>query len=95
MAEKQEKARDLVEPVQEPKTEEPKAPKAPSAPTLKLVLAKDEDASEVAVAVPGLSPDDDYTDEHGRVVVSSTPVTVPAAVGDLIVTGAPYVEVAR
>lgn len=43
-----------------------------------------EHPSEVAVAVPGTSPGDDFANEDGRVVLTESPVEVPANVAALL-----------
>lgn len=58
---------------------------ATEAPKVEVILDPEYlsgDSEEVAVAVAGLNPLDDFVDEHGRVVVSATPVAVPADIAD-------------
>lgn len=55
----------------------------------------DAEVEEVAVSVAGLDPADDFTDEHGRVVVSATPVAVPADIAELLIDSSPAVTTAE
>lgn len=68
----------------------------PADDSVKVVIAK-EYASQapVAVAVADISSADDFTDDHGRVVVSKTPVAVPTKAAEALIENSPFVEAAE